>query len=410
MRFIIGRCHRCVMKLGPSPKRSTVDGQRTIDPKETLARIEPIMKKAGITRVADITELDHVGIPVFSAIRPTAESGAISVYNGKGLTKEEAKVSAIMEGIERYSAEVRGYNIVRMGVEEFMSSHNAVDPMELILTPASAYHLLGRPVAWTKGIELNTMEDCWVPASAVFHPYTPKADLPLFRTSTNGLASGNNLEEAILHGMYEVIERDSWSLAEGRRRIESNVEVPEAGRVRELCDRFASNGIEIHLKNLTTDIDVPTIAAAADDVVMQDPALLSLGIGCHLDPEVAAIKALLEVAQSRLTQIHGAREDTVRGEHTRKLGYERMKRINSMWLTEEGRGIQLTDLPNRETDDVFDDLQLVRSQLNSSGLSTTVVVDLTRKDIGVPVVRVIVPGLEVFAIDEERVGRRMMGC
>ncbi len=396
------------MKLGPSPKRPTADGQRTVDPSETLARIEPLMKKAGITRVADITELDRVGIPVFSAIRPTAETGAISIYNGKGLTKEEAKVSAIMEAVERHCAEVRGYNIVRQGVEEFMAEHNAVNPLDLILTPVAAYHLHTMTVAWVKGIELNSMAETWVPVSAVFHPYVAKNDLSLFRTSTNGLASGNNLEEAVLHGMCEVIERDAWSLVEGRRKINGSVDVPEAGRVRELCDRFTSKGIEVHLKNLTSDIGIPTIAAATDDVEMQDPALLTLGIGCHLNPEVAAMKALLEVAQSRLTQIHGAREDTVRGEHSRKLGYERMKRINHMWLTDDGPKLALSDLPDRETDDIFDDLQVVRTQLNSRGLSTAVVVNLTRRDLEVPVVRVIVPGLEVFAIDEDRVGRRLL--
>ncbi len=397
------------MILGSRPKRSTSDGERAVDPKETLERIEPLMKKAGITRLADITDLDRVGIPVFSAIRPSAESGAISVYNGKGLTKEEAKVSALMEGFERYSAEVRGYNIVRKGVEEFMESHNAVDPMELILTPASAFHLLKQPVGWVKGYDLNGMEEIWVPASAVFHPYISKLDLALFRTSTNGLASGNNHEEAVLHGLCEVIERDAWSLAEGRRKLQGDVEVPESGMVRELVEKFTSKGIEVHLKNLTSDIGVPTIAAAADDVVVQDPALLTLGIGTHLNPEVAAIKALLEVAQSRLTQIHGAREDTVHAEHSRKLGYERMKRINKMWLTETGPRVKLSDMPSLDTDDVFDDLQVVRSQLNSRGLKSTVVVDLTRKDLGIPVVRVIVPGLEVFAIDEDRVGPRMMG-
>lgn len=380
-----------------------------MDPKETLERIEPLMKKAGITRLADITDLDRIGIPVFSAIRPSAESGAISVYNGKGLTKDEAKVSALMEGFERYSAEVRGFNIVRKGVEEFMASHNAIDPMELILTPASAFHLLKQPVGWVKGYDLNGMEEIWVPASAVFHPYISKLDLALFRTSTNGLASGNNHEEAVLHGLLEVIERDAWSLAEGRRKIQGDVVVPESGTVRKLVDMFTSKGVEIHLKNLTSDLGVPTIAAAADDVVMQDPALLTMGIGTHLNPEVAAIKALLEVAQSRLTQIHGAREDTVHAEHSRKLGYERMKRINKMWLTENGPQVRLSDMPSLDTEDVFDDLQVVRSQLNSRGLKYTVVVDLTRKELGIPVVRVIVPGLEVFAIDEDRVGPRMMG-
>lgn len=397
------------MILGSRPKLSTSDGERAVDPKETLERIEPLMKKAGITRLADITDLDRIGVPVFSAIRPSAESGAISVYNGKGLTKEEAKVSALMEGFERYSAEVRGFNIVRKGVEEFMEAHTAVDPMELILTPASAFHLLKQPVGWVKGYDLNGMEETWVPASAVFHPYVSRLDLALFRTSTNGLASGNNHEEAVLHGLCEVVERDAWSLAEGRRRVQGDIEVPEGGTVRKLVDMFISKGVEVHLKNLTSDIGVPTIAAATDDVVMQDPSLLTLGIGTHLNPEVAATKALLEVAQSRLTQIHGAREDTVHAEHSRKLGYERMKRINKMWLADAGPPVRLSDLPRMDTEDIFDDLQVVRSRLNARGLKSTIVVDLTRKDLGIPVVRVIVPGLEVFAIDEDRVGARMMG-
>ena len=397
------------MKLGSTPKKFTADGHRSVEPSETLSRIEPLMTTAGVTRVADITGLDRVGIPVFSAIRPTAGSGAITVYNGKGLTKEEAKVSAIMEAIERYSAEVRGDNIVRQGVEEFMESHEAVHPMDLILPQHSAFHVMRQSVAWVKGWELNGSEEIWVPASAVFHPYATKMDLPLFRTSTNGLACGNNLEEAILHGLCEVVERNDWSFAEGRRKITSDIEVPSSGPVKELVERFTSKGIEIHLKDLTTDIGVPTIAAAADDTVMQDPTLLNLGIGTHLNPEVAAIKALVEAAQSRLTQIHGAREDTVNVLNNRHLGYERMKRINKLWLEPSGALRSLDDLPHLETDDIFDDLQVVRAKINARGMSRTVVVDLTRKEIGIPVVRVIVPGMEVFAIDEDRVGARLMG-
>jgi len=398
------------MKLGPSPKGYSADGQRTADPAETLKRIEPLLKTAGITRVAEITDLDRIGVPVFSSIRPAAESGAISVYNGKGLTKEEARVSAIMEGIERYSAEVRGDTIIRQGADEFMSSRNAVDPIDLILPRGVAYWVMQQQaVGWVKGTELNTMEDMWVPASAAFHPYASRADLMIFRTSTNGLASGNNLEEAILHGLCEVIERDAWSFAEAHRKTGRRIAPPASGRVREIIDRFTSQGVEVHLKDLTSDIGISTVAAAADDAAMQDPALLNLGLATHLDPEVAALKALLEVAQSRLTQIHGAREDTVRAEQTRKLGYERMKRLNKMWLDEEGEAEELTDLPSLATDDVFDDLQLVRAKLNSRGLTRTVVVDLTRKALGIPVVRVIVPGLEVYAIDEDRIGPRLMG-
>ena len=76
--------------------------------------------------------------------------------------------------------------------------------------------------------------------------------------------------------------------------------------------------------------------------------------------------ALPAVAQSRLTQIHGAREDTTQGEQSRKLGYERMKRLNQMWLTEEGPSVELGDLPSLATEDVFDDLQLIRAKLNTT--------------------------------------------
>lgn len=86
-----------------------------------------------------------------------------------------------------------------------------------------------------------------------------------------------------------------------------------------------------------------------------------------------------------------------------------MKRINKMWLSDTGPKVKLDEMPVLDTDDVFDDLQVVRKQLNSRGFKSTVIVDLTRKDLGIPVVRVIVPGLEVFAIDEDRVGPRMMG-
>jgi thioglycine synthase len=80
--------------------------QRAVPPEEKLSRVRERLRTAGITRVADITNLDRIGIPVFSSIRPTAEQGAISVYNGKGATPVEAEVSAMMEGIERYSAEL----------------------------------------------------------------------------------------------------------------------------------------------------------------------------------------------------------------------------------------------------------------------------------------------------------------
>ncbi|MCQ5377173.1 MAG: YcaO-like family protein, partial [Candidatus Methanomethylicia archaeon] len=93
------------MKLSKSPKRYIAGTHRAIPPDETLKIANAMRSGAGITRVADITGLDRIGIPIFTSIRPAAATGAVTVYTGKGFTEEEAQVSAIMEGIERFSAE-----------------------------------------------------------------------------------------------------------------------------------------------------------------------------------------------------------------------------------------------------------------------------------------------------------------
>lgn len=398
------------MKLGPAPKTYYDDGQRTVDPLTTLRRIEPLCKVAGITRVADITGLDRVGIPVFSSIRPSAESGAITVYNGKGASSEQARVSAIMEAMERYSGEVRGDRLERKGVDDMLSSEHALDPRALILPQRTAAHLMYQSVAWVKGFDLQEQESIWVPASAVFHPYNSTLDMPLFRTNTNGLASGNTMEEAVVHALCEVVERDAWSICESRRRLVGDIEPPAKDKlIASMIEKFTSNGIEVHLKDLTSDVGLPTFAAAADDVRLQDPALLCLGMGTHLNPRITIIRALTEVAQSRLTQIHGAREDTVRGGPTRQLGYERMKRLNAMWFSSSSQSRILDDYGPLDTPDLFEDMNVVLERLRSRGFKRAIAVDLTRKELKIPVVRTIIPGMEVNAVDEERAGNRLRG-
>ncbi len=385
------------------------EGYRTEDPEETLARIEPLTKKAGISRIADITGLDRIGIPVFSTIRPSAENGAISIYNGKGLTPTQARISAIMEGIERYSAELHGDALVREGMEQMLSSGKGIDPLELILPIYTKMRLKDMPIAWVEGKDIGSGESIMVPASAVFHPYNSTADLSLFRSNTNGLASGNTLQEATLHGLCEVIERDAWSLSEVKRKVVSDVVIDgEAGILRETMDRFTSKGVEVHLKNLTSDIGVPVIAAAADDTQLQDAGLLTLGIGAHPSPKVAALKALTEVAQSRLTQIHGAREDAVMADGNRKLGYERVKRMNRLWFGKADASKSIDDMESVDKGDLRSNVEEIVRRIHDVGLRSVIAADLTRKELGIPVVRVIVPGLEVFSIDSDRVGRRVM--
>ena len=285
---------------------------RVCQPEETLKNNEEKLKTAGITRITDITDLDRVGIPVFSAIRPRAQEGAVSVYAGKGAEKKQAEASAMMEGFERYSAEMQESDkekIIVSSIED-MSGEKFINPKDMYLPPNITDDILDVTVLeWYPCIDLVSEEEYYVPANGIFHPYIPsnKSATPLFRGNTNGLASGNVLEEAVLHGIFEVIERDAWSIFElvhkNRRQIDNDSIENEV--IRDLLDKFKAQSINVKLMDITSDVGVCTVTASSDDDVLRDPALLSLGVGTHLNPDIAIIRALTEVAQSRATQIHG---------------------------------------------------------------------------------------------------------
>ncbi|MGA2698194.1 MAG: YcaO-related McrA-glycine thioamidation protein [Methanoregula sp.] len=390
------------MLISSCKKTYNHETQRAVPLAETLARIEPKVPAAGITRVADITDLDRIGIPVFSCIRPTADDGAITVYNGKGATVEESRISAIMEGIERYSSEIHDRKVQLDTFEMLDGREPVVNPKDLIL-PAETE--TGHVLPWIEGWDIANDERVLVPAQAVFHPL-PRNFRQIFRTSTNGLASGNTREEAIFHALSEVIERDAWSLVEATRDTGPEVTGVTDPVLAEMQQKFAGAQVEVTLRDITSDIGIPTMAAVADDVLLKDPTLLTIGIGTHTSARIAAMRALTEVAQSRLTQIHGAREDTTTAGLRKKMGYDRAKRINGYWFKDNGT-VDYGTLRSFDSDDFAKDIRFAIDALNKQGLSRVIVVDLTREEIGVPVVRVIIPGLEVYAMDPERRGERV---
>ncbi len=383
---------------------------RAMAPEETIKWVKDKLKAAGVTRVTEITHLDRVGIPVFSAIRPTAEEGAVSIYAGKGATQDQAKASAMMEAFERYSAEVKEHEKGNSFLcSSFQETGEFIDPKSLILPPLP-FDLQKKELNWIKAINIKNDSECMVPADAVYHPYNVTDGPNLFKSNTNGLASGNLIEEAVFHGMTEVIERDAWSLFEIKRRKAPEID-PETIKnplINELLEKFNKTGIHVKIVNLTSDVEVTTIAAVSDDTVLKDPALLTLGVGTHLDPEIAVMRALTEVAQSRATQIHGTREDTTRAVFMRKAGYKRMKRINKHWFGELEEVINLDEIKNYAGKSFKEDIETTLKLLKKAGFEDILFVDLTKPEIEIPVVRVIIPGMEVYSVDPERVGKRLV--
>jgi len=393
-------------KLQIDRKIRYAEGQRMFPLQYTLERLSSpsVLSAVGITELADITSLDRVGIPVVSASRPAAQKGAVSVHSGKGTSLEQAKVSAIMEGAERCLAERRedrGY-LQKGSHAEMSESWHALDPVQLI--PSERVDE-STTLEWMKGSGLISGGEVLVPANAVLHPYNPEQDTHrLFRSNTNGLAAGCVLEDAIVHGLLEVLERDAISLAEYTKHTGEVVHISEGdGMPHTLMKMFEGAGVSCHLWRLPSHRGVHTMVAALDDTTLKDASLLVMGAGAHLSPSIAATRALCEAAQSRVVQIHGVREDTIiHREVAHSIGYERMKRLNRHWYA-DGKVQELSELDDNSSESPSKNIDLILSGID---VDEVAVVDLSIQKLNISVVRVVIPGFEMYNIDESRVGSR----
>jgi ribosomal protein S12 methylthiotransferase accessory factor len=305
----------------------------------------------------------------------------------------------MMEAVERYSAEYRMDRMEYAAYEE-LPVHRTVNPADLIL-PRNLQE--GEKLHWSHALDLLSGEEVFVPSNAVFHPYdTMGMTFPLFQSDTSGLASGNVREEAVLHAMLEVMERDDLSSAERNRSMGRRLEIDRPCPAREVRKRMESEGIEIHLWLLSGRTRIPTVAAAADDTVTKDPELLVMGSGTHPDPAIAALRALTEVAQSRASHLSGGRENPDRKSLVERAGYDRMKRINREWFA-RAEEIPLSSIEDLSTLYVDDDIRMVLDELRPLA-ERVCVCDLTRTTI--PVVRVIIPGFEVSHVNPGRIRTR----
>ena len=110
----------------------------------------------------------------------------------------------------------------------------------------------------------------------IYHPYIPSNDnITSFVRNTNGLASGNVLEEAVLHGIFEVVERDAWSIFEEtkKNRKEIDLDTIESEDINNILNKFENESVDINLLDITADVEIPTIAVSSDDTLLKDASL-----------------------------------------------------------------------------------------------------------------------------------------
>ena len=351
---------------------------------------------AGITRLADITGLDRIGIPTILAVRPNGKT--LSVSAGKGISVPAAMASAAMESIELHQAEFFILPSVRASWRE-MAKNTVIIPAELLPLSKNSLFTKDWPYHWSMGWDIAAQREVATPQYIVNmdKSVSNRTELGAFQVTSNGLASGNNFLEALTAGLLEVVERDAatltllpWQAGKTAPALIRTQSIADPV-LRDLLDRIAAARAEILLFDCRVDTEIPVFVAVLRD--LDDPEIgLYRGSGAHLDPVVAASRAITEAVQSRAVYIAGSRDDLF------KQGHFHLRQTDPLAVVANlTRDAPLMDWPFGETEatDSFEgDVAVILGKLDAVGLSSVIVHDLTGPACPVSVLKVVVPGAE----------------
>ncbi|PDQ17220.1 hypothetical protein CN311_31180 [Mesorhizobium sanjuanii] len=355
----------------------------------------------GITRVANVTGLDRIGIPVVMVCRPNARSLAVS--QGKGIDLDSATASGLMESVELYHAEHIERPLKLGSMAELSRSHRFAEIGRLP-------RITGRPFSrdivtlWIEGRDMISGEARWLPFESVRANFTvpPPPGSGFFDCSSNGLASGNTFDEAIHHGICEIVERDAtslWNQMPSARRRRTGVDlgsVPD-GPCRDVLKKLESADFEVAAWETTSDVGVPAFFCLIADRRDRN-SHYGIGAAAHPVPETALLKTLIEAAQVRTTYVSAARDDLATEEYSEAYRENRRRRSERL-LAERSATRRIASAGDRAARGapnvgVAQNVAWLIEKLQAAGVNEVITVDLAKEDIGLPVVRVVVPGLE----------------
>lgn len=382
----------------------------------TLSRARAVAKQLGISRVTDITRLDCIGVPVFASIRPEAHPGSLCVNAGKGITVAEARVGAYMEAVEYAFAE---YNRASLKVHIVRARDVYEGPTRpesiLDFCPVMGAEIdLDGPIACVAATDISSGDKFLTPAELTFLPFRGDVGGNLyFGSNSNGLCSGNTVLEATVHGLAEVIERDICSFQAFK---DQSVLVPTSSlpaTIRKIDSTLSSVGMNLYVRYLENIFEVPYFMAVVAESKTDDPIYISVGYGCNLSSEIALTRAVCEALQSRLSFIHGGRDDLIERyrrfqDWTRQARAAYAERLMAE-VSRNGSYMQFEAIRRRSK--IPADLESAQEKLLSAlarnGFRHALRVIYTPKDFPLQVVRIQVPGLECFNETTARVGLRL---
>lgn len=401
-------------------------GYRAVSPEETLSRLSHHVSP--ITGV--VTELERAATPhdgvthVYTAGHNMAAQQGPDLESlrhlrkgsaGKGMSAAQAKAGALCEALERVSGLFDGTEprrTARLGELGDLAVH----PKDLLLysdrqfqervernARPSAFNWIAeafdeeRAIDWSPVYSMSRSTVCYVPTAFAYYRYKDSVQPELCQGDSNGNASGNSIEEAILQGFLELVERDAVALW-WYNRIQkpaldiSTVDEPYLQRHAEV---LRSRGRETWILDLTSDLGIPVYAAVSRQTHSPRENIL-FGFGAHLDAKIAAVRAVTEMNQML---IHIPSEDAELSE-SEVAKSEMLQWLTTASVTAHPYLAPLPDAvplpPSVSTyDDLRDDVLLCQSIVERHGMEM-LVLDQTRPDLQIPVVKVIVPGLRHF--------------
>lgn len=363
------------------------------------AELRSLQRQLGVTRLADLTGLDRAGVPVVQAVRPLSKSNAVS--QGKGATLFEAARSALMESAESFFAE----RIERQAVTVASATALGIagDLYDFHADPDVARRWRDWEIAWVPARNLLDGSATHVPLELVHTAYVvpPSPYDGVFRTSTTGLAVAACKARAVRHGLLECIERDAISRALGRHRfLQDNRIAPQEVQSPELDALVAAlrgKGFLVGLWLAPTAGGIPVVwchlmeDCDADRAILPNPAE---GSAARMTIAAAAMAALREAAQSRLTALSGARDDMGRGSY-RDTPRDRAKRDAHRRLLAEGDArMTVPASADASAQKAESAVAWLLDRLRCAGISLVGQVDLDTLPVsGLHAVRIVVPQL-----------------
>lgn len=388
-------------------KLHRVQDVHTIRADEILERTRPFWRQVGITRVADITGMDRVGIPTINVVCPKTDG--VSTQHGKGLTLAAARASAVMEAFERHYARRISLPVTSCSHDKMIQTKPVIDP-DALFTRTGAPFDTTLPEIWVDAVDMVSGIEMAVPYALATTGQAPNADrAQLAVMSTNGYAAGANLVEAALQGLYECVERDAETFAamrakwSGKRSPKIRLASIPFPEVQAILARIVDAKLLAVLRDTRQDIDIFSYQCALYDPLAGYRGVTTGG-GCSLNPAVAMIRAITEAAQARCVLNTGNRE--VMFAEPYFLFRNTVAKVMHHPAGEADE-LDVSFLLPQDTPTFEGDFAQCRDRILAAGFSQILLLDLSPKDIDIAVVRVFVPGLAETPFGLSRLGHRI---